>query len=90
MIVVGLRVIAPWMTGAETTRSSRVNATCSCWWAAVYSAQVCSPSPLKSSSTIHSPVPDCVPARASSISVPSMIAGPSRYFWVPSSLQAAM
>jgi hypothetical protein len=44
---------------------------------------------LKSSSTIHAPVSGLVPAEASSISVPSMIVGPSRYLTVPSSLQVA-
>jgi hypothetical protein len=57
--------------------------------AAVYSAHVARPSDWKSSRTIHSPVVGSVAAAASSISVPSMIVGPSRYLNWPSSEQAA-
>jgi hypothetical protein len=89
VIVVGLLVIAPWMVGAEMTRPSRVNATLLPTLAAVYSAQVCSASFWKSSSTTHSPVACWVPALASATWVPSMIAGPSRYLAEPSWVHAA-
>src|SRR6476659_9845651 len=82
--------MAPLIRGAETTFPSRVTATRLPTFGAVYLAHVDEPLELKSTLTTHSLVVDSVPAFADVICVPSMTAGPSRYFAVPSWEQLAM
>src|SRR4051812_25142152 len=92
-------LIVPWIAGAEITLPSSTNATLLlaalgvtvtlCW--EVYWAQVAWPLLLKSSETVHCGLVEVGgTAEAPEMSVPSMIAGASRYFVAPFWSQAAM